>query len=622
MGRKKADINPENNIKQGSTTRWDKLVEDGIDHANYSNLDDGWSLLISFVRIFPDFLLDLFHSDDADFGEEELIQRVIMRAKARYQYVDITGCRGMTKTSTTFKEEMVEGAVWPGTKVAYYGPSYKQTAKIGSQIFREIERDYPGLARYYVVKAEGHDRFEILTPYKTSFSITSIRGATVHKVVAEEYAQEGFTSFDAEDYKQVVLPTIRGEYRINGQTDPNYVLFKQHSITSAGRRQNFAYETRCQHYVMMARGESAFVMDVPYDAVLLSGMRPVAWAENLRNTLTPDEWAREMESRYTGADENPVISDSALTEARCLSRMEEHHCCKDSRNKLFPEDVVYIVGYDVSYADGAKNAKCACVVVKCTKQKEWVKRDKYLKQVVWVDDWLPMNAEDQAKRLKSVWNRYCVPGSIAYIAIDSWQYGQSVLQALMTDLGDGLAPLCIWNHQSYTAYELENALPVIYPIKAGGVGTTDPDAEMIRYAELQFEYHNVQILTRDHQSGMTEYKTYHNIKDDSSDYSIYQPYKKTNELVFQIQNLKKVPNSAGVSEKRISKRIQRDSWSALKYALRMAQKLELTLLLASVRGRNDWTDMINNYKEGNGLKLTKRGAKQRLVSERKGGRIA
>ena len=245
-----------------------------------------------------------------------------------------------------------------------------------------------------------------------------------------------------------------------------------------------------------------------------------------------------------------------------------------------------------------------------------------MKQVVWVDDWFPMNAAEQALKLKSVWAKFTYPGSQSYIAIDAWQYGSSVLQSLMTDLGDALAPLCIYDHRSMTQFELEGALPCIYPIKAGGVGTTDPDAEMIRYAELQFEYRNVQLLTSNFQLGMEEYKNLHRIKNDKSDYNIYQPYKKTNELVAQIQNLKKVPNSAGVAEKRISHQIQRDSWSALKYALRLAQVLEREVLLTVVRGRNDWTDIINNYKEGNGLKHAGRGAKQRLVGERRGGRIA
>lgn len=561
--------------------------------ASYENMGDGMAFLISFIRWYPDFLLDLYRSDNAEF-DLSIIQRMIMRAKARYQYVDITGCRGATKSFSSEAEELVEMQVWPPQSCLYMGPSLTQTAKIGSDTFRQIEKSYPALTKQVVVEAESKDRFELSSPYGSKFAIAAFRGNNVHKVVAEEAAQEEKPAFDDEEYRRIALPSVRLQYRVNGRIDKTYIKFKQHTITSAGRRQNHQYETRCRHFALMERGESAFVCDIPYDVILLAQMRPVDWAEKNRLELTPEEWAREMESRYTGSDENPVVRDSTLTEARCLVCMEEHHCCKDRDNKLEPGDVFYIVGYDVSYADGAQNAKCACVVIKCTKQKEWLRRDKYLKQVVWVDDWAPMNAMEQAKKLKSVWNRYCVEGSIAYIAIDAWQYGTGVVQALMMDLDDGLSPLCIKDHALYTEFELPGALPVIYPIKAGGIGTTDPDSEMIRNAELQFENRNVQILTSNYQDGVEAYKRLHRIKDDRNDYLIYQPYKQTQKMVGQIQNLKKVVSSGSIAERRISHHIQRDSWSALKYALRLAQLLERQYLVKKKK-KSAWDSEFKKY---------------------------
>ena len=589
--------------------------------ANYENLGEGWRFLIGFMRYYPDMIQDLLRSPEADY-ELTLIQRVIMRAKARYKYVDITGCRGLTKTYSSMLEELDEGVLYPRIKTAYYGPSNKQTAHIGSQAYRQIQKDYPALAEHYMVMADSSDRLDLETHNGSKFTIQAFRGDNTHKVVGEETAQEEFPRFDWDEYKTVVLPAVRSRYTILGMKDRMYIPFKQHTITSAGRRQNESYETRLRHYRMMERGESAFVMDVPFEVVLLSQIRPVSWVESLRSELTPDKWAREMESRYTGADQNPIVSDATLTEARSLMLMEEHHCCKDLHNKLSPDEVFYIIGYDVSYADGANNAKCALTVTKCVKQTQWLKRDKYLKQVVWINDWQPSDPMKQAAKVKQVWYRYCFEGHYAYIAIDSWQYGQAVVQALMMDLDDGLAPLCILDHAAYTEYELENAIPVIYPIKAGGHGTTDPDAEMIRYAEVQFENHNVELLTSNYNSGMEAYKKLHHIKDDTSDYAIYMPYKKTNELVGQIQNLKKVPAAAGVSEKRISSRIQRDSWSALKYSLRLAQILEKTYLVKQNRN-SDWDKLLKQYEDGN-LAQSSQSAmpvKTRMISSGRRGRL-
>ena len=360
---------------------------------------------------------------------------------------------------------------------------------------------------------------------------------------------------------------------------------------------------------MMARGERAYVIDVPFDVILLNQMRPVAWAENIRNELTPEQWMREMESIYSGSDKNPIIRDEVLSEARCLLMMEEHHCCKDRDNKLKPEDVIYVVGYDVSYRDAKANAKCACVVVKCTKQDDYYHKDKYLKQVIWIEDWTPAETPTpiaQAQRLRRIWNRFCVDGSQTYIVIDARAYGDGVLTALMDHPIGGGVPLCCYKHVDYTALELDGAIPVIYPIKAGGVGTTDPDSDMVQNAELQFEHNNVQLLTANMNDGVEAYKQAHRIKDDSMNYKIAAPYKRTNELIGQIQNLREEPSGQGIKERRISQHIQRDSWSALKYALRFAQLLERANLQPK-KNKSDWDKLLGKFKGKDLLRRTGSG---------------
>lgn len=49
-----------------------------------------------------------------------------------------------------------------------------------------------------------------------------------------------------------------------------------------------------------------------------------------------------------------MITDETLMDSQCLMVMERQHCCKYPGCTTKPEDVIYIVGYDVSYEDGAK----------------------------------------------------------------------------------------------------------------------------------------------------------------------------------------------------------------------------------------------------------------------------
>lgn len=548
-----------------------------------------------------------------------------MRAYARYTDVAITGTRGMTKTYTKMISEMLNGIAWPGTQVLYTGPSLKQLASIGGKTFHAIEHDYAALARHWRVTAESKDDFKIETDYGSAFYIGEKRGDNIHAATAEEFAQEENPPFDFDEYTTIVLPAVRLRHNVNGEPDPNFVAYKNHSITSAGRKQNHAYQVRCEVMKEMARGESAFTMDVPWQCVVLQQMRPYSWAQKLKTKLTPERWMREMESRYTGADSNPIVRDEVLTESRKLMVAENRHCGYDVGNKLNPQDVIYIVGYDVSYADDKKNAKCACVVLKCTRQTDWLKRDRYLKQLVYVDVWNPpTKSMMQAQRVKDVWSRFCYDGGAAtYLAIDAWQYGTSVVENLMMDLGDGLAPLCVRNHASFTELEQDNAIPCLYPIKAGGAGVTDPDAEMVQYAELQFENRNVELLCGNVNEGVEAYKKYHRIKDDYMDAQIAEPYLKTRELAGQIQNLKKVPSGKTMREERISKHIQRDIWSALKYALRVAQILEKEELAKAVRRKSDWDEELARYQHKGGAGMTPRmgGGHGRTVTARRGGRI-
>ena len=590
---------------------------------NYKIYENAWDAFLLWVfRWYPDKLLDLIRSPEADFKHLELIQRMMIRVYARKKLVSFTGCRGLTKTYTKFLSKMVDGLVWPGIQSSYYGPSYKQMADIASKTYRQIEHDYPLLASWWRVDAESKDDFKISTAGTGSrFSIAAMRGDNISDVTAEEYAQEENPAFDYTEYKRVVLPAVRLGHNVRGVPDENYVAYKRHAITSAGRKQNHAFQTRCKVEKTMQAGGSAFAMDIPWETVVLQLMRPYEWAEDLKEELTAEEWMREMESRYTGADEFPMMTDETLLESQRTMVMERQHCCKSEPCSLAPADVIYVVGHDVSYEDSARNAKCATVVLKLTKQKNYLKRERYRKELVYLEDYPPPdNQMVQARKLKGVWQRFCYPGSQTYIAIDGWQYGKGVVECLMMDLADGLPPLCIYDYADYRSAELPGALPVIYPVKAGGTGVTDPDFEMIKYAQTQFEHHNVFLLTGNLRDGVEAYKRFHRIQSDEQDWRIVQPYQKCRELVGQIQNLKLVPSGAGMSEKRISKSIQRDSWSALKYALRFAYRLERKYL-GDRQKKDDWAEMLARYEKQEGISAAGAAHGSRMVTGRRGGRL-
>lgn len=559
--------------------------DENID-TKYASLDlDSWGVLIGYFRWYPDRFLDLIESENADFTLA-FPQRMYLRASIRYTESFITGGRGSTKTYTGFLKMMLQGVFYPGEKMRYISPSYVQSAELASATFEQISRNYPILAQMWRVTQNGADTFEMETQFGSVISITKMRGINVMSVLAEEVGQEEIPRFDWDNFKEVVLPSVRTLRMINKRTDPNHIDLQKSYITSAGRAQSGAAEARKAIYNKMIETDKAIVLDIPSEISVLFGIRDLEWYQTQRSMLSPEGWMREMQSIYTGNSESAIIRDVVLAESSKLMLAEFAHCGD-------PE-CIYVIGYDVSYEDGAKNAKCGISVMKLNKQTEENKRDRYLKQLVYVCDIDPQaTAYDQAKYLKQLWYQYTKANSETYIVVDSWQYGRAVMEWLCRDLNDGLPPLCCLDH-AYPDLEEPGATACIYPLRAtgGGSGDHDPDAEMIRYAEMEFEHGNVILLTPDVNAGIEAYKRYHRIKDSVNDFNYAVPYEKCKQLRAQINNLSKKLSGTNMKEYRISRHIQRDMWSATKYAMRFAQILEQKNLIGKRQFKNAWEQEI------------------------------
>ena len=551
--------------------------------------DESWGLLISYWRQYPDRLLDLLESENPPYTLEP-IQRMIIRVFFRCEHAFVTGSRGFTKSVCCLVAKLLLGVLYPKTIMRYAAPTQEQMADIAHEKWEAIKQQWRGLTDYWEVISMAQTGFEIRTKEGSVITISVERGNDCNSICAEEVAQEeSGKAFDFERFANAVLPTARVERMVDRESDPFFPQFQKQYITSAGNQQNASFQYRNDTYREMLEGKNSVCLDIPWVVPVLSGIRRAEYYSDLRSKQTPEAQLRELESIWTGTSENPVIRDSVLTESKLLACMEARHCGDPS--------VRYVVGYDVSYADGVNNAKCATAVVKLERQSGEFKQDRFLKSLVYVKDEPPKDHIQQAKNLKSIWYRFCLEGGAGtFIAIDSWQYGTAVVQALHSDLGDGLPPLCCVNHD-FPELEQKGALPVIYPIKAvGGIGNTihDNDGDMIRYAELEFEHRNVQLLVANLYEGIRAYKIKHHIKDDSLDPTIAIPYIKTRELCGQIANLQKKTTGMNLAEKRISTHINRDMWSAFKYALRFAQLLEKSELMGNQKKESEWARYFLN----------------------------
>lgn len=584
-----------------------KSKENAFDYDTVNQ--ESAAFMISFFRAYPDYYADIFRSENASY-KLELPQRFMLRILVRYRNVYITGSRGLTKTYVIVLSKMIKGILYPNIQIRYCAPNQKQAAKLATQAFHQIEKDYPDIAGMWQLRSDRPDMFRITTMYGSEFIMYAPKGDNSNEVVAEEIGQEGSEAdkFNMQNYEDVILPTVRLERNVNRKKDITHIDLQHSHITNASTKLNRAFSVHrhaCLKDMLQGERHDGYVVDIPWEVSVLCNIRSKAYIADQKSRLTASAIKREMCALYSGTADNPMVADDTLTRSRTLMAMEDKHCKKP--------DAIYIIGVDYAFVDNAKNAKCGIAVLKLTKFNTVEKRDKYLKDFVYVDSYAPpKNSYFHAQKVKNMWSKYCNNGGEpTYIAMDERNGGALILTELIKPSNDGLPNICCYDHCKHTDIEQPNALPIIYPITAGRAGSKDEDGEMIKYAQVEFEQGNIRLLTSDINGGVEQYKRRHSIKDDMSDGKIAYPYRKTDELCQQIANLKTKPSGYGLSEVRISMSIQRDMWSAMKYALRFAQILEQQLVADNYRTESSWGAEIAKFQQGGYLP---QGQKQNTVN--------
>lgn len=599
--------------------QWVKLDKQKVFDYDALNNKAG-AFAISFFRWYPDYFADMCRTPHAKY-KLEFPQRMIMRIFARYRNTYITGSRGLTKTYCVILEKMIEGILYPGEVMRYIAPKQRQAVVLAKKAFSVIQQEYPLIAEHWNIDSASADIFRISTQFHSEFSMYSPQGDNCAQTIAEEIGQEGDlkSAFDMEQYERVVVPTRREERKVNQRPDRAHINFKAAHITNACTRSNPAF-TKHRYNALkdMLYGKTSFegyAVDISWETSLICNLRDIEYIKDMKRTLTPSDWLQQMCACYTGTGENPMLSEEVVSQSRRLNVAELRHCGD--------KDAIYIVSHDVAYAEGRVNALCADVVLKLTQPKEKIWRDRYKKQCVFADTYTPPATDYlQAQKVRKLWERYCLNGgNTTYLVIDAQAYGTGVVEELMKPTGDGSPPLCCVGHLFGANIEQPGALPVIYPLKSGSRGVRDEESTMIQYAQREFEQGLVELLTPNIVDGVEEYKRVNRVKDDIADSVIVMPYKNTELLCQQISNLQTQVSGFTMKEKRRSKSIQRDIWSALKYGLRMAARLEMENSKERYTAKSSWAELIADFTQSGASVAIARpkraGARANLLALRK-----
>ena len=339
---------------------------------------------------------------------------------------------------------------------------------------------------------------------------------------------------------------------MNGKVDPNELHKTELYITTASTQQQFAYEKMREVYHDMLNGKSAFCIGNSYELPCDFGQLDIDFVEDLKEspTFSISDFMREYESIYTGSSSDNLVGEEKLNKTRTVGCAEWEHSGEAG--------VEYVLSYDVARAEGEANALSALAVIKITPRN----KGDYTKELVNLFSMEGTHTLIQAKFLKQKVNEF----KAKILVIDANGLGSGVVDQLVLDLDDGNPPYSVVNDDEYDRYKQPNSIPMVFALKSQNKETKNSD--MINHFMQIFNKLDIGLLINENNGIKELEKKYkHKIKDSEEIAMLQIPYVLTSNMCEQIMNLQYKQSGINTQVEQISRRIQKDMFSALLYGL-------------------------------------------------------
>jgi hypothetical protein len=520
---------------------------------SFAEMEKDWRKYLSLFRAYPDLFVDFILPEDSQF-KLMLYQRMMLRVMFRYRKTFLTYTRGSSKSFTQILGKYIECILYPNSKIMITAPQKQMASSIAQQNIESIWAFIP------ILKNEVRQiRFEkdytklifhngsVLDVVANNESSRGLRrtGLSVEEIIHER--------FDEENFNTVILPIMaNNRFPACGGEDP-YELHKKITIvTTAGTKQSFAFNLLKEYLYDMVSGKSAYIMGSGYELATSFGLLSLDYINDMKESdnFNPISFQREMGSIWTGSSENSLVDLETFRKARVLKEAEE--------KAVSDKNIEYVLSYDVARAEGSMNAQSALVVIKLIPKGDGT----YSKHVVNIYTFEGTHFREQALFLKQKVNDF----RARMLVVDANGLGQGLIDQLVLEI-DSNPPYEVVNDDRYKKYKTANSIPIIYAIKSQSKETNESDMNSLFMRWIG--NNQVKFLESESQA-----KARFKNKDQSKLAEYLRPYTMTDFLQEEIMNLEYKASGHRIEVKQISKSIQKDRFSALKYGLFYVYQLE------------------------------------------------
>ena len=523
---------------------------------------------------YPDIFLDIITPVESRF-KLFFFQRIMLRAMVRHRQTYITATRGASKSFTAFATRYQMAMSIPNHKTFVCTDVKEQAVSITREKIEDdlwikfpllknemIKLPQPGKpAKAPFTAGKGYASYEFSGGGELDVvSVDTARGKRRNSGLIEEAIEQ-----DAVKLNEKIIPLMNiGRFTLLGKKNENEPHAQKVYVTTSGYQGTFAYDKYIETLLMTAIDpDNYFVMSLSYRIPMMHGLLQEFTIRELKSqpTYDADSFAREYESKWSGAMKGAAFSFEIMQKVRKIKRAE-YKAMKTEKNEF------YVLAVDMA-KDGS--AKTAAVVLKVRP------RDfNFLYQQVNAFTIDSTDYSTVANELKKAATAY----NVRMLVYDATGVGASIRDWLNKDTIDkdgGFLPgLGIINPPDNAKKDVikRNAnMTICYEVKSSGVLASE--INYIFFSRLKSGAVKMLVTTHEILNKLKDTKNF-SLATNEKQKGMLRPYQFTDIMQEELLNLDVAEISEnGSSVLRVKRRnnaIQKDFFSALSYGIYAVHK--------------------------------------------------
>jgi ribonucleoside-diphosphate reductase alpha chain len=544
-----------------------KPISDELDKKT-DELMDKFYYLAGFFKFYPDLFLDIMTPPDSKY-HLNLYQRVMLRMLFRFKNNYIVISRGSAKTFTELLGLILKGIMYPGIRLSVTAESKEQASNILKDKFAELTDVWFPFLKNEIAKAQfGKDTasitlhngsvIDVLGAVQTSKGLRRNQGSIEESVRMSNYI-----------LNDVIIPIFNIPRRTaSGDIDKTELHGALNFMSTSGFKGTDEYYRNLKMVDEMAECKGSFVFGADWLLPVFFGLTTKKFILDIKNDPTTSATAFMMnyESRWTGASDNALISMDKIITLRKPSLKAELKS-KDTES--------YVISIDVARSKSESNNQSAIVIGKLKRNK-----DNSVKSVDIVNIIIPpngLNFTEQALIVKKLQKAY---NAIAVVC-DTNGLGKGLADRLIEEVedretGESFDAWDCINDETFKC-KIPNSPKLLYSLNATGINTNI----IINFWDY-VETMKINLLPSEKNAKIDEKMP------EVERIGIISAHMRTDLLLEQIANLEIENISGKYRIKQVTRKTDKDIFSALIYLLYYIQMVENN----KITNTTDYTDYI------------------------------